>query len=725
MTLANDADGNRVAPNSNSSHGFMEGRISLVLPEADVTTHRILLAVATLGLFGPALIAWSSIVQLPLVGLFTTLACVVTLALVVTIFSTGSAKVLQRLDYVVLALAVFLLVAWAITELYFYPAYGTDEAAFVQYAAQLLLHGHNPYTHNLISALTQYRVPIQYATYKLNGTVASTLGYPALSFLLVAPVVAITGGVQSIIIENVLFLAIELILVFAFLPKAYRALGVVLVLGLPFLFDYTIGGDIVTMAIPFLLVAAFHWTETGKGGALGRAGTARAVSLGLAASISQFAWFVAPFLVLGIWLLRRNDLGRRRGSVLASQFTLIAAASFLVVNLPFIAWGPKAWLSGVLGPLDQHAIPFGQGFIDLSVFFRIGGGNLFYFTIAAVLVYLSLITAFSVFFTRLWRAAFVIPSAAFLLSTRSLSEYFIMMVSMWVVSAFSPGPGLSQQGSITASNAVSTAPSRRDVRTHRLLLAAVVGTPVLAVIVALSLALTAPAPLRIRFQSVETNGQFRSIWRIRATVTNVSLDRLEPHFATDASGYMTTFWNVIRGPRILSPGEKATYTLVAPNVGSMPGVTQSFVLQAVTATPESISSSTLFTPEQFDCTISPSYVDHVVPFGHHVKLRVELRSPYGAPVDRQGVRIALSQIIYAQDALIPGEARINGAPEGQSPVYAKTNSRGRATFELSDSSPQGGNPLYFQAFVNPVRGFPYGYSEVVSVQWTKSTPPRS
>ena len=78
---------------------------------------------------------------------------------------------------------------------------------------------------------------------------------------------------------------------------------------------------------------------------------------------------------------------------------------------------------------------------------------------------------------------------------------------------------------------------------------------------------------------------------------------------------------------------------------------------------------------------------------------------------------ALGQVIYAQKALIPAEAQINGAPEGQTPVTALTDASGVATFHVRDTAVQGNNPVYFQAYVNPTAGFPHGYSEVVSILW--------
>ena len=321
----------------------------------------------------------------------------------------------------------------------------------------------------------------------------------------------------------------------------------------------------------------------------------------------------------------------------------------------------------------------------------------------------ALLVAYTLYIGKLWRAAFILPSAVFLLSTRSLSEYLIMVVAMWVMSIAAAGRGPERDGNGTVNR-------QRTALAHRRR-AAALALPIMATLIFVSLALATPAPLSITIRGVETNGQFRSIWKIQALVTNQSGKPLQPHFATDASGYMTTFWNVVSGPDQLKPGQRALYTLVAPNVGSMPGVTQPFLLQAVTASPQTISSSGLFTPEHFDAYISPSYVDRVLPLGQIVVLTVQLRSPYGAPVHKRGVKVAMGQVIYAQSTLIPAEARINNAAQGQSPVVARTNANGIATFRIRDANSQGGNPIYFQAYVDPAAGFPYGYSEVVSVQW--------
>jgi len=107
----------------------------------------------------------------------------------------------------------------------------------------------------------------------------------------------------------------------------------------------------------------------------------------------------------------------------------------------------------------------------------------------------------------------------------------------------------------------------------------------------LALALTTPAPLTLRVLSVTTNGQFERVWQIQVAVTNRSSSTVAPHFTAHSTSQLTPFWEVRHGPASLRSGQTASYTLVAPDVGSMPFITQPFVVQAVTAQPESISSS--------------------------------------------------------------------------------------------------------------------------------------
>ena len=203
---------------------------------------RVITTLSAVGLMGAAFATWSTAVQLPLTGLVAAVGFIVAMTIVALALTTGSARRLAQLDVAVLGMATLILAGWAMSTLYFQPGYGTDEAAFTQFAAHLMVHGHDPYGANLLSALTQFRVPIQYATYTLSGHVVSTYGYPSLPILFTALFLPITHGVQTAIVAEVVALLVGMTIMFFVLPKSWRALAPLTVVGLPLLFGYSVSG---------------------------------------------------------------------------------------------------------------------------------------------------------------------------------------------------------------------------------------------------------------------------------------------------------------------------------------------------------------------------------------------------------------------------------------------------------------------------------------------------
>jgi hypothetical protein len=244
-----------------------------------------------------------------------------------------------------------------------------------------------------------------------------------------------------------------------------------------------------------------------------------------------------------------------------------------------------------------------------------------------------------------------------------------------------------------------------------------VAASLIAAVTFLGVAAATPAPLILHIESVQTNGQLQGVWQIHVSVRNRSGRAITPHFATNSFGQVTTFWHIIRGPATLAPSSNAEYVLDAPNLGSMPGITTPFLLQALTDHPATISSAPLYTPQPYSAYLIPDYVNRIVKTGRSVRFVVQLRSPYGAAVHKEGVRLALGQLIYGQTDLIPAETRINRGNIGQSPVYARTNRAGIAQFSVRSSTRENGNAIYFQSWIAPQNGYPFGYSEIVDVLW--------
>ena len=106
---------------------------------------------------------------------------------------------------------------------------------------------------------------------------------------------------------------------------------------------------------------------------------------------------------------------------------------FLLLNLPFILWGPSDWLTGVLGPALENLIPAGQGIvsqlasqglIDLS---RPG------FAVLLGIVMVSTAVAYFTFFNRLQNLLWILPPFVFFFSYRALHSYFIYWLPLAVL----------------------------------------------------------------------------------------------------------------------------------------------------------------------------------------------------------------------------------------------------------------------------------------------------
>lgn len=229
-------------------------------------------------------------------------------------------------------------------------------------------------------------------------------------------------------------------------------------------------------------------------------------------------------------------------------------------------------------------------------------------------------------------------------------------------------------------------------------------------------ALLSPAPLVLRVLNVRSTGQLETIDRITVQALNRSARVLRPHFTINTTGDVTTFW-ITQGPRELRPGGTGVYHLAAPNMQSMPSIMAGFRVVGFTRQGHPASSvSPLNLPTLISTTISPDAINTPVSLGHTVVLAVVLRNRYGQRVARAGVLVSLGQIIYAQNAIIPALTSINGHPEGQTPVTAQTNANGVAHFRVVDRQAQN-YPLYFQSYMSGPGHFPYGYSNIVAINF--------
>lgn len=660
------------------------------------------LGLATIGALGWAtFMAWNSIIAQPAVGAMAMVAFVL-LGIVAVATLVVPSRLLVITEILTLVLACGVLIGWAIGVLYGNPQYGTDEAAFIQGAAQLALGGHNPYTANLAPFLQVFRVPEQYATYLLNGGISKALAYPSGSFLIVEPFILLTHGTQAVIIASIACLLASMILAFVLLPPTWRMLGMLTVAASAILFAFSLSGLSVVACLPFLVVVAARWEMPALEHRLTLRVIAQAVALGIACAISQLAWFVAAFLLVGLLRTALKHATTREALRRVAVFVAIAVVVFVVLNAPWILANPSAWLRGIFLPITQKAIPYGQGFIDLAVYYHLGGGSLAAFSLLGDIAILVLLGAYWIWFDALPSALWILPGIALWFPTRSLAEYFTVLAPLWVIGYVSE---------LRVSR--ESLPTPRSQLYKRLTLTCLLGIPIAG---AGYFALSKPAPLELQLLQTRSNGEFGGIWKMSVRATNTSDTTIHhPQFSTDASGHASSFWIQAKGPAEIKPHTSAVFVLDSPNVGSMPGIVQPFSIQVVSASPESIAVSATVTPEPYTVYLSPSSVDQVIAPGEGIWIKAVLLSPYGARVKKAHVRVALGQVVYAEQGLELSNAKINGAPYGQTPVFAYTNAGGQAFFHIT--APKETAPIYFQAWVLQRHGYPFGYSETVSMLW--------
>ena len=548
-----------------------------------VGAHKTISLLAALGLFYPLARAWGDIVTVPSAGLAVVALTAGGLWLAAAIATARTSAQLQRLDRWLLVLGLLVLAAWAAADLQALSGYSTDEASFEQGAASLLLHGHNPYGVNLVNSLAAFSTPSRYLTYTMSGGIVSSFGYPALPLLIVTPFVQLTGGGQAVPIADVVVLMLATVATYKLLPRERRGAAVILCVAFPTLGTFALAGLNAVLAMAALLPVAARWTTTGERGSLTRGDKLTAICLGLAMATNQLAWFIAPFVLAGIYLLRRGPLGARQARSVTLRYLGLAVAAFAVINAPFFVWDPGAWLSGVAAPLTQHAIPYGQGLVGLTLFLRLGGGALHAYDYAAALLYVALMVLYLVRFRTLARACFLLPLAALFISGRSLSEYWMAPIAVIALSALTGDDrAIARAAQLTVRRLRS--PSARQAALAGLFLPAAVF---------LGIALTTPQPLSMRVLSARSSGALDSVRELRLFVRNTSDQALRPHFATNVTG-QAIVWDIVNGPAVLRPGAAATYRLVAPDASSMPANGSTFVVEAITASPRTISSSDPF-----------------------------------------------------------------------------------------------------------------------------------
>ena len=244
------------------------------------------------------------------------------------------------------------------------------------------------------------------ATHLEGRAVLHSYNYPALSFLVVAPFIALgLGDIRWVYLGVVLVIAVVVI---SRLRMAWRPMALA-----------TIVGNAIVIRQPILAGIDPTWALLVIGAWLAlRRAWLSPVLLGLAFAARQTAWFVAPFYLAFVW----QRSGRRE----AVRRALIAAAVAVLVNLPFFVIAPERFIDGVTAPILAALEPDGVGLVRFGLS---GIGPLLprvIYGVLAVVAFAVLLAVFLRWRHRLTSAPLVWPFVPLYFAWRSLQNYFVL-----------------------------------------------------------------------------------------------------------------------------------------------------------------------------------------------------------------------------------------------------------------------------------------------------------
>ncbi|HEY6204433.1 MAG TPA: hypothetical protein VI056_15540 [Candidatus Limnocylindria bacterium] len=285
--------------------------------------------------------------------------------------------------------------------------YHADAVAALHRASELFVAGQDPYSvFDLPEALARFDMDPQLVTHLQGGGSVHTYNYPALSFLVVAPFVALgLGDVRWAFLVEVLVLGI---LATSRIRLAWRPMVLSTIVGNAIVIRQQILAGIDPSWV-LLMVAS--WL------AIGRTWLSP-VLLGFAFAARQTAWFVAPFYVALVW--------QRWGWREAVRRAVITGAVALAVNLPFIIGAPDRFIEGVSAPILGPLEPDGVGLVRFGV---AGIGPLFprwAYGAIALLLFVALLAAVVRWRRAVTSAPMVWPYVPVYFAWRSLQNYFVL-----------------------------------------------------------------------------------------------------------------------------------------------------------------------------------------------------------------------------------------------------------------------------------------------------------
>ncbi|WP_373432329.1 hypothetical protein [Streptomyces afghaniensis] len=545
-------------------------------PPPPAQWHRVLTLLADISLLIGTRAVWATAAgHRPGVAAVISVCYASVLACGVLALAVRRERSLARVDLCVLVTGVTLtLCAWIMLH------HGSDEALLTTQAAREVAAGHPVYGRPW-PWLFGHGVAL---TPTVTGGYDLTYGYPPLAPLLAVPLLWLGhGGAPATAVSTGALVAGTVVL-WRMLPAPWRSAATMVCLGFGMLPSYGRLGYPAIVALALLVPVVVRWPRVGAGGRLGAAGLARAACLGAACAAQQLPWFLTPFLLAGLYAVRRGELGGRAAALVVVRFAGAAATLWLLVSTYFVVSEPGPWLTGIALPLTQGAVLHGQGVVDISLYLTNGSDRLDWYSFASLLLFAGLLVLFVLFVRRLGPAATVLPWCAFYLATRSQDGYYLLMTPLWLATAVT-APASAFAGAWQPRPRLLSGPRRRPAR---IALAALLLLPALS---GAAVAATGTPPLRMRVVAAR-HPTAASVSRLTLQVSNTGGTALAPHFTLTMGQGMDPYWRIVRGPRTLTAHATARYELRPPSGRfTLPRPGARIRLRAFTASPQTLSSA--------------------------------------------------------------------------------------------------------------------------------------
>ncbi len=271
--------------------------------------------------------------------------------------------------------------------------YHVDSVVVVHQAADIVVAGHDPYTDlNVVDALRHFGLDPALATHLEDGSEVTTYNYPALSFLVPAPFVAVgLRDIRFIYLGEIVALGLFLI---REVRVPWRPLVTAAIVGNAMLWA-------ILTVLGFLFIAR-RWASP--------------ILIGLACATRQPAWFFVPFYVVAVW---KRD-GRRE----ALRRLGIAGVAGAIPNLPFLIHAPGAFLGGVLLPTLGPLEPYGVGLIRFSIDGEIPLLARGFYGALSIAAMVALVAVLWRWWRKLPNGTLVFPGTILWFAWRSLQNYF-------------------------------------------------------------------------------------------------------------------------------------------------------------------------------------------------------------------------------------------------------------------------------------------------------------